>query len=321
MPTLKASYKAPWFFSNSYLQTMYAGAFRPIRVPAYERERLELPDGDFVDIDWLKQKSERLVILTHGMCGSSRSKSVIGLAHAFYQIGYDVVALNFRGASGENNRHFRIYHSGETGDLRTLIQLIAARNSYQSISLAGYSLGGNVILKYLGEEGKQINPIIKRAAVMSVPCDLYESNFEIEKWKNKPYLIDFNRDLRKLLYPKAVHFPDLLTKEEVKKAKNFVDFANLYVTRAFGFKDADDYHKQASSLPHLQHIAVPTLLLQAKDDTLISQNSIPYEVAEQHPFLRLEVSEKGGHVGFVRFSKDRLSWAEMRLRAFIDGRI
>lgn len=321
MPTVKASYRAPWYFSNAYLQTFYAGALRPLQTPDYQRERLELPDGDFLDIDWLKQGSERLVILTHGMCGSTRSKNVMGLAYAYHQIGYDVVAINFRGASGETNRHFRIYHSGETGDLRTVIQLLSDRNIYHSISLSGYSLGGNVILKYLGEEGKNLNPIVKRAAVMSVPCDLYLSNIEIEKFKNKPYLMDFNKDLRKLLYPKTELFPELLTKKELDDAKNFVDFANVYVTRAFGFKDADDYHIQASSLPYLKNISIPTLLLQSKDDSLISKNSIPYEIANQHPLLRLEVSERGGHVGFVRFSKDKLSWAELRLRAFIDGKV
>jgi predicted alpha/beta-fold hydrolase len=322
MPTTSSSYRAPWYLSNAHVQTIYAGSMRKVAIPPYTRERLETPDGDFLDVDWLKKAdNERVVIVTHGMCGDTYRPHVMGLVNAFFDIGYDVAALNFRGASGEPNRLFRNYHTGETNDLRFVIQQIIHKNKYNSISLSGYSLGGNVILKYLGEEGESVHPIIKRAAVVSVPCDLVGCDSMMEKWSNRHYLMTFNKGLRVLLAPKAERYPDLLSLKALEKANTFQKFANLYITKAFGFKDADDYHTRASSLPYLEKIKVPTLLLQAKNDPILSESCYPYTIAEKHPYLTMEVAKNGGHVGFVRLQKDGFSWAELRLRAFVDGKV
>jgi uncharacterized protein len=318
MSITKSSYRAPWYLQNAHLQTMYAGAIRNVEIPPYSRQRIETPDGDFLDLDWLKKRNNKnLAIVTHGMCGNSTRVHVKGLVKALFDAGFDVLALNFRGSSGEPNRSFKIYHSGETNDLRHVIQQVIHENKYQSIILSGYSLGGNVILKYLGEEGEKLHHTIKRAAVMSVPCDLAGCDEMMEKWTNRHYLWNFNKGLRDLLWSKAERFPDLLTKAALKKAKTLQAFGNLYITKAFGFKDADDYNVRASSKPYLHNIKIPTLLLQAKDDPILSESCFPYEIAAQHPYLTLEVAPHGGHVGFVQFQKNKFSWAELRLLAFV----
>lgn len=322
MPSVKSYYNAPWYLRNTYLQTMYAGRFRKVHLPLpYQRERIETSDGDFLDLDWLNNDNKRIVIIAHGMGGNAERTHVKGLAKAMFDIGYDVLAINFRGSTSETNRLFRTYHSGETGDLRFVIQKVIDSKKYESINLSGYSMGGNVILKYLGEENERLSPLIRRAAVMSVPCDLVGCEVEMNTLKNKLYLWNFNIGLRQMLYPKAEGFPDKITRKQINKASNFTDFANIYVAPAFGFKDADDYHDKASSISYLDKITIPTLLLQAKDDTILSESCFPHAIAEEHPYLTLEVSKHGGHVGFVRLNKDGYSWAELRLRAFIDGKV
>ncbi|MFZ4544846.1 MAG: YheT family hydrolase [Saprospiraceae bacterium] len=317
MPIIVSKYKAPYFFRNTHLQTIYAGAIRKVQSLPYETERLDTPDGDFLDIDWLRKGNKKVVIITHGMCGNAHADLVKGIANAMSEVGFDIIAINFRGSGKESNRSFKTYHSGETDDLRMVINTIAARSLYHSISLAGYSLGGNVILKYLGEEGSLLPGVVKNAAVMSVPVDLVGSDLEMKKWKNKHYILNFNFGVRRLLAPKIEQFPDLLHMKHIKKAKNLSDFANVYVAPAFGFKDADDYHTKASSLPYLQHIKVPTLLIQAQDDTILSESCYPYEIAKANPNLFLEITTNGGHVGFVRFAKDRFLWSELRFREFL----
>ena len=317
MPLLKSNYKAPWFFKNTHFQTIFAGAIRPAKEVQYETERLDTHDEDFLEIDWLRSGNTRLAIVTHGMCGSAQAAQVKGIAVALSEAGFDVLAINFRGSGKESNRTFRTYHSGETEDLRFVIQTVLDRAIYQQISLTGYSLGGNVILKYLGEEGDKISPFIKSAAVMSVPVDLAASEIEMRKWKNKHYILNFNFGARKLLAPKAEQFPDQLQMSQLKEARNLSDFANIYVAPAFGFKNADDYHKKASSLPYLDFIRVPVLLIQASDDTILAPECYPKEIAERSDFLHLEISKNGGHAGFVRFARDGHMWSELRIRDFL----
>lgn len=321
MPLIYTTYKAPWYFKNGHLQTVYGSTFRKISQPKYQREQLDTPDGDFLFLDWIKNNNKKLAIITHGMCGSSNETHVKGLVNALSAIHYDVLALNFRGSNDIPNRTWKTYHSGETDDLRFVINEILCRNEYEAIVLTGYSLGGNIILKYLGEQSDQISPLIKRAAVMSVPCDLDGCDLALQKGINKLYLWKFQKDLHKLLKNKVLQYPDKFSYEAFKKAFSLGDYANVYIAPAFGFKDADDYHTKSSSLQYLHKIKIPTLLLQAKDDAFLSASCYPTDIAEKSPYLTLEISQNGGHVGFTRFDKDKYSWADLRLRAFLDGKV
>jgi uncharacterized protein len=316
MPYAQTTYKAPWFCRNTHLQTMYAGRFRRIQPIDYQRERVELPDGDFIDLDWLANQHKKLVIVCHGLGGNSQRPHVRGIIRAFSETDFDHCVINFRGESGEPNRLLKTYHCGISDDLKHVIEHILANKQYEEIYLSGYSLGGNVILKYLGEQGTNVPKAIKKAAVMSVPCHLKDSSAQISRWYNRVYVYDFMQDLSAKIQKKALQFANEIDVSCITPYSNFYEFDNYYTAPSGGFRNANDYYERASSLPFLNNITVPTLLLQAEDDTFISNTSIPKEIAEKHPFLHLEVSRNGGHVGFVRFAEDGLSWAEKRFRDF-----
>ena len=158
-------YPRPRLLFHPHIETIYPSLLRKVNLVAYERERISTPDQDFLDLDWLKQGSTKLVIISHGLEGNTSRPYVRGMAKAFYNAGYDVLAWNYRGCGEEMNRSLRFYHSGATDDLDYIIQHINKKNTHSEISLIGFSLGGNLTLKYLGERGKQLQSIIKRAVV------------------------------------------------------------------------------------------------------------------------------------------------------------
>ncbi len=317
-----ALYKPRFWFKNTHINTIYAGRYRKISMPNYERERFILPDGDFVNLDWVHNQSERLVIVVHGLGGHSQRHHVMGLANIFTDAQYDVLALNCRGAGDEENDSIKTYHSGASDDLRAVIQYVIDHKKYKSINLVGYSLGGNIILKYLGEQHLEVPKVIRRAAVMSVPCELSDSSQKMKSWNNKIYIWNFFKTLKPIAVAKDKRFPGHFDLKKVLAARNFEEFDEAFTAPANGFESALHYHKSCSSLYFLDKITIPTYLLQAEDDTFLSDTSIPRSLADNHPFLHLEVSKYGGHVGFARRSKaDPYSWAELRLRAFIDGTV
>ncbi len=316
-----ALYKPSFWFRNTHINTIFSGRYRHVPMPNYRRERVTTTDDDFVNVDWVDNGSERVVILVHGLGGHSRRHHIMGLANAFTAIGYDVAAFNFRGTGEESNNRLKSYHSGDTGDLRVVIQQIIDSNKYKSINLVGYSLGGNVILKYLGEEHLSLSKLIKKAAVMSVPCELKDSSERMKKWDNKIYLYNFFKTLKPEAIEKDKRFPGVFDLKKTLAASNFFEFDDAFTAPINGFRDAIDYYGQSSSLYFLDWLTIPTYMLQAEDDTFLSDTSFPRELAENHPLLHLEISKYGGHVGFYRKSKDGRSWAELRICAFIDGKV
>ena len=174
MPIVPSSYRAPFGFGNGHIQTIYAH-FRQVRGVSYKRERIQTPDGDFLDLDWSAKGARRLAILSHGLEGSTERHYVLGMIRALNRRGWDALAWNYRGCSGEPNRLLRWYHSGDTGDLRAVIEHAAGHN-YEEIAIIGFSLGGNVTLKYLGERAGSTHPLVKKGVAFSVPCDLTPSS-------------------------------------------------------------------------------------------------------------------------------------------------
>jgi uncharacterized protein len=319
MPLTYSPYRPSFWWRNAHTQTIYCGKFRTVQgLPPYEREQVELPDGDFVVLDWLRQTTptDNFALVLHGLAGHTDRPHVKGLVRALYQQGYDVLAFNFRGNT-EPNRLPRAYHSGDTGDVRYVLKQIQAKYDYQNIVLTGYSMGGNVGLKYLGEEGTQLSPRIRRAAFMSVPCDLAGCGVEMEKWHNRLYLWNFMRQLKAMIREKAKRFPKDINLEQVLKSKTFYDFDDAYTGPAHGYGSAKGYYAQASSRIFLDKITIPTLLLNAQDDSFLSDTCYPREFAKQSSNFHLDITPYGGHVGFVRFASDGLSWAEKRLSEFL----
>ncbi len=315
MPVIASGFAPPPGFRNGHVQTLL-GALRPRRLSlAYSRERLELSDGDFLDLDWLRQDRDRLAILSHGLEGCSTDASMRGMAEALSKDGWDVLAWNFRGCSGEANRLLRSYHSGETEDLGTVVQEAAKR--YRRIALVGFSLGGNVTLKYLGEAPP--HPAVQAAAVLSVPLDLASSALALDqRGGNWFYLSRFMRRLTKKVAAKATRFPGQIDVTGIHQVRSFREFDDRFTAPMHNFRDAEDYWHRCSAKPYLPAITVPTLLLNAQNDPFLTTESFPFTEAKLSTHLTLEVPASGGHLGF---QDARGSWAESRVAQFLDEAI
>ncbi|MCW3467334.1 YheT family hydrolase [Chitinophaga nivalis] len=295
--------------------TIYPSLFRSIRPASYRRQRITTPDNDFLDLDFSEKDSDRAVVILHGLEGNSGRKYVLGMVHIFNDAGFDTVSLNFRGCSGEPNHQLRFYHSGETGDLHTVIQYLLSLNKYKTIHLVGFSLGGNVTLKYVGEKGNTLSNVIRSAVAISVPVDLKDSSGELEKRHNTIYMQRFIRDLGNKLLQKQTRFPGTIDLADYDKIKSFRQFDDRYTAPIHGFKDALTYWEHCSSKKYLADIRIPTLLINAKDDPFLGSGCFPYDIAGNSPYFHLETPYSGGHVGFVKFGED-FYWSEKRALAF-----
>ncbi|KAA2239974.1 alpha/beta fold hydrolase [Chitinophaga agrisoli] len=317
MPVIRDSdYKAPFFLKNRHLLTIYPSLFRKLPAVSYQRVRMTTSDDDFLDLDVSSISSDKAVIILHGLEGNASRQYVRGMVHTFNKGGYDTISLNFRGCSGEPNRNLRFYHSGETGDLAQVVQYVTANWPYKAIHLVGFSLGGNVLLKYLGEQGRMTHPLIHSAVALSVPCDLKDSSGELEKPHNTIYMRRFIRDLGYKLQLKAQRFPDMILLDNYHTIKTFRQFDDQYTAPIHGFPDALTYWERCSSKPFLKDIRVPTLLINALDDPFLGKGCFPYAEAEASPWFYLETPSYGGHVGFVTFGEAGY-WSEKRALKFI----
>jgi predicted alpha/beta-fold hydrolase len=316
MPVVaSSSYRPPFFLGNAHLQTVWPTLFRKVEGVNFERVRLPTTDGDFLLLDWLRGPAPggALAILSHGLEGNSQRPYMTGMARALRAQGFDVLAWNFRGCGGELNATSRFYHSGETADLRMVIE--RATGSYNRICLVGFSVGGNVTLRYLGEAPDQVDTRVERAVVFSVPCDLGASALQLTRRMNTIYLTHFMRSLRAKIREKAEHFPDAFALGGLAAMRNFMEFDEGITAPMFGFSSAADYYARASSRPVLEAILVPTLLVNAQDDPFLNADCFPRNEAEQSGALHLEMPAHGGHVGFVGGHNGRDAgwyWSERR---------
>ncbi len=311
-----STYQPNYFFKNKHFNTVYRTLFQQISVD-YNRKRLELADGDFIDLDFSKVSSDKIAIVIHGLEGSSNSNYVKAMVKILNQNNMDAVAMNLRGCSGEPNRLYGSYHSGKTDDLQSVFNAIS--KSYKEIYIIGYSLGGNIALKYLGEIGMNYNNKLKKAATVSVPCDLEGSSLNIAKATNLVYMQRFLRSLKKKSLVKLKQFPNAsFTKEQIKVCKNFDDFDNLYTAPAHHFKNAKDYWEKCSSKQFIPQIKLPTLLITSQDDPFLSASCIPVKEAKNNPSFLLEITKHGGHVGFNK-NKSSIGnyWLEKRIVQFL----
>src|SRR5437867_4185973 len=239
MPIVALStYKAPRLLSNGHVQTCFPVLFRRVKPVAYQRERISTPDGDFLDLDWAKNGSRRLAILAHGLEGDSEQHYMLGMVGALSKHGWDAVAWNARGCSGEPNRVLRFTHSGATEDLQTVISHVTSTCDYPDIALIGFSLGGNLTLKYLGERGGQLHPRIKTAAAFSVPCDLQSSSIQLAQPANRLYMRRFLITLHDKIRAMMKAMPGQIDDVGYERMRSFKDFDDRYTAPIHGFKDA-----------------------------------------------------------------------------------
>ena len=315
MPIIHSSYQPPLSLRNGHFSTIYPTLFRRLGSPSIDRERLELPDGDFIDLDWSDRKYSRLAIIGHGLEGESSTKYMRGMSLALRRRSWDTLAWNCRGCSGEPNRLLRSYHSGVSDDLGHVIDH-AISKGYQSVALIGFSLGGNIVLKYLGEQGSKLHPEVKAGVAFSVPCDLTSSSLRLADWDNKIYMSRFMNGLKEKIIQKDNKFPGKLNLAGIKRIKNFKQFDDRFTAPLNGFIDARDYWVRASSKPHLETIQIPSLLIQAANDPFLPEPCFPRKIAKASKSLHLEIPRHGGHVGFI--SRGSEYWSERRCAKFIE---
>jgi predicted alpha/beta-fold hydrolase len=319
MPIVKSHYNPPHIFKNGHFSTIYSGLYRNVSGVYQKRERITLSDQDFIDLDWsyaaYHKNVSKLIVILHGLEGNAQRAYVTGTAKLFNNNGYDAVGMNFRSCSGQPNRLFKSYNAGATEDLREVIQHILINHpQYSHIVLKGFSLGGNVLLKYLGET-INIPEHIKAGIAVSVPCQLQGSLEQMKRIENYLYNRMFIKHLRQKLQHKHANFPTLINLEDIKKANSMLHIDNLYTSKAHGFEDAFDYYEKCSSRQFIPNIKVPTLLINAKNDSFLSSSCFPTEEAEKSNYFHLEMPKYGGHVGF--FNTDEVYYNEKRAFDFV----
>ncbi len=316
MPVLASRFRPPPLLGSGHAQTIL-----PVLLPrrlalAFTRTRLELADGDFLDLDWARAGHARLAVIAHGLEGSSTQQYVRGMAATLHADGWDVLAWNFRGCGGEPNRLLRAYHSGDTADLAAVLAHAAA--DYARLALVGFSLGGNVLLKYLGEAPP--HPAITAAAAISAPLDLASSARALDERRgNGIYLRRFLVPLIAKIETKARAFPGQLNTDGLRAIRSFQEFDDRYTAPLHGFRDAADYWQRSSARQFLPGIATPTLILTARNDPFLTAASIPGPEAAANPALFLEAPASGGHVGFLDLARGVQPWSERRVAEFLAG--
>jgi predicted alpha/beta-fold hydrolase len=314
MPVIRSQFHPHLWLRHAHLQTLLSViSMRKRRLP-YQRERLELSDGDFLDLDWLPGLGSDLAILSHGLEGSSQDVTICGMAAALQRNGWNVLAWNYRGCSEELNRLPRLYHSGETADLALVIEHAARR--FARIALIGFSLGGNLVLKYLGEA--RPHSAIAGAVAISAPIDLAASARALDQRRtNRLYLRRLIATLVRKVKAKAKHFPEQIDASRTRGIHGFEDFDGRFTAPVHGFRDASDYWLRCSSRQFLQTITVPVLILSAQDDPFLTPACFPFEEAEASACVFLEAPATGGHLGFCSSLWSEQSWAEGRTVEFL----
>ncbi len=318
MPLIQSSsYRAPLFFRNGHLQTIYPTIGRKLSPALYQRERIITPDDDFLDLDWSRVGSRKLALLSHGLEGNTYRHYMIGMATRMNRHGWDALAWNYRACSGEINRRLRMYHNGCIDDLDCVIQHALSTGLYDAVVLIGFSLGGNLTLMYLGSMGGNVDQRIHGSVAFSVPCDLKAGALELAKTKNCFYMKQFLVSLHRKIRLKMEQMPGIIHDDGYDRIKDFRGFDDRYTAPINGFKDAEDYWEKCSSKKFLSTIQIPTLIVNAVDDPFLADACYPIEQAMNSRYVFLEMPVHGGHVGFVQFNEEGNYWSENRAAEFL----
>ena len=311
-------YKPPFFLFHPHLETIYPGVLRVVSNISYNTERIDTDDKDFLDLDWYHRGSEKLVILCHGLEGNSRRPYMKGMAKYLSSKDYDVLSWSYRGCGDEMNLMPQFYHSGASYDLDQVIRHVLELDKYKSIQLVGFSLGGNLILKYLGEEWES-KKSIRSGVAISVPVDLEGCSVEIHKPHNWIYTNRFLATLRKKVKEKSEIFPDVIDKGKLKDVKTLRDFDNIFTAPVHGFTGASEYYETCSAIRFIENIEVPVLIINAVNDSFLSESCYPKEQVNKMKNLAMLMPERGGHVGFCPSSGGGIYWSEIKTYEFLNS--
>ena len=332
MSIINSAYQPRGLWRNPHFSTIYPSIFRKVEGIQYTRERMELSDGDFLDLDWsfaeniafnksailkvdiLIKQNNKLAIFTHGFLGDTSRPYLLGGVKALNLAGYDALAWNHRGLSGEINRFEKITTHGSSQDLEEVIDYALSKNQYDEIVLVGYSKGGNIALKYAGEKGKNIPSEIKNIVAISTPTDL-QGSVDV-MGKGGFYTNRFYKKLSKFLKNRK----ELIDSEAFKDFKKFQyldDYSDNYIAPLHGFKDGRAYYEACSALPVVHKITVPTLILNAQNDPVLSDSCSANEIAKNSDCIFSETPLYGGHCGFYESNKEGLYWVDKRVVEFV----
>lgn len=317
-------YSPAWWIPGGHLQTLWGKFFRR-QAPAPTRVvRLDTPDGDFLDIHRIDSApGTPRVLLLHGLEGTIRSHYAQGLLNEAVRRGWGADLLIFRSCGTELNRAKRFYHSGETGDLAFVLETITNDYDTSPLAIAGVSLGGNVLLKFLGERGNALPPQVRAAAAISVPFDLSRSSLRINRGFSRVYQRFFLGSLRRKAIEKAGRYPELGPTPKIRALRTLAEFDDLITGPLHGFENAEDYYQKSSSLRYLERIRLKTLLLNAVDDPMLPPKVLDEvrTIAERNPALETEFPARGGHAGFIAGSRPwrPFYYAEHRVGEFFAG--
>ncbi len=312
-------YRPCGLYRNAHLATSLPTLLRRVDGVNWRRQRVTLVDGDFLDLDFSHEGppgDQPTVVLCHGLEGNTGRQYMLGMARAFAGAGWQVVGMNYRGCSGEPNRRAFSYHSGATEDLREVLDQLASAG-HRVAALVGFSLGGNLILKYLGEDPAGRHDDLQAAVVFSVPIDLADGERQLRRRANVFYRRRFLRKLVAKTEQKAAMFPDKIDLDQLAQVSNLWDFDEFFTGPLSGYAGAEDYYRRCSSRQFLPRITLPTLLVSAEDDPFLGSQCYPIEEAEASSCLHLEMPRHGGHVGFRL--PGGLYYSEQRAVAFVQS--
>lgn len=305
---------APWF-RNGHIQTICSSMFRRVSGVYYQRERIQTPDDDFLDLDWSCSGEKLLTVISHGLEGDSQRPYVKGMVKALNEAHIDCLAWNYRTCGGETNRQLRMYHNGSTDDLDLVVRHAIAKG-YENIILIGFSMGGNLSLLYLGQQSAQVLPQLKGAVTFSVPVDLEGAARQLSRSSNTFYMKRFLRMLHRKVKEKMELFPDQIDDRDYDQIKDFKAFDDRYTSPIHGFRNAEDYWAKCSCGPLLERIRIPSLIVNAEDDPFLGTSCYPYQ-QKINPNIYLEVPRYGGHVGFMSSRINGKYWSESRTVDFV----
>jgi predicted alpha/beta-fold hydrolase len=323
---MSASFSPAWWLRGAHGQTLWGKFFRAGKPHDTRIERLETPDADFVDLHHLDGPDQApLLFILHGLEGSVRSHYIQGLLTEARLRKWRAAVMIFRSCGGELNRARRSYHSGETSDTAFVLDHLQSAFPSSPLLLACVSLGGNVLLKYLGERGSDLSPGIRGAAAVSVPYDLARSSRHIDRGFSRVYQWSFLRSLRPKAAAKLEQFPDLADAGRLEKASTMFSFDDAFTAPVHGFRDANDYYHKSSSIRWIEGIRINTLLLSAVDDPFLPPQVLDEvrEIADRNTYLKTEFPAHGGHVGFVggRNPFAPAYYLEQRVTAFLSEQL
>jgi predicted alpha/beta-fold hydrolase len=323
-PLCARPYKAPGWLRGGHAQTIYPYFLeRPVVV--YRRERWELDDGDFIDIDWLDNVSDApLVVLFHGLEGNSYSHYALSIMALLRQLGWRGAVVHFRGCSGSPNRLERAYHAGDSSEIDFVLRRISEQSKRAGFRLpiyaVGVSLGGNALLKWLGEQGRHACQLLDGVAAVSVPLDLAAAGRALASGFNLLYTRHFLDTLKRKALDKLERFPSLFDSSALVSCSTLYEFDNLVTAPLHGFRDTEDYWKKSSSKPWLGHIEVPTLVINALNDPFMPASVLP-RPRDVSPAVVLEFPQEGGHAGFLHSPfPGKLTWLPERIVSFFGER-